>query len=117
MDDEELEDRKNSKEEKDRKASEELEEDRGIEVLKNNRQVQAVRDQESGMVQALFYHAGEVDILDGMKLSLDSPGAVMLKIKEGKVKEITVAEVARRLRVGESTLYRHLPGGRSGAGE
>ncbi len=27
--------------------------------------------------------------------------------------EITVAEVARRLNVAESTLYRHLPGGRS----
>ena len=34
--------------------------------------------------------------------------------------EITVEEVARRLRVAPSTLYRHLPGGRSslaGAGE
>jgi transposase-like protein len=28
--------------------------------------------------------------------------------------EITVEEVARRLDVGSSTLYRHLPGGRSG---
>ena len=26
--------------------------------------------------------------------------------------EITVEEVARRLRVGAATLYRHLPGGR-----
>ncbi len=76
---------------------EQLEEDRGIEVLKNNRQVQAVRDQESGMVQALFYQAGEVDITEEMKLSLDSPGAVMLKIREGKVKEITVADPSRSL--------------------
>jgi DNA invertase Pin-like site-specific DNA recombinase len=30
--------------------------------------------------------------------------------------DITVEEVARRLRVGASTLYRHLPGGRSGLG-
>ncbi|PKP79416.1 MAG: hypothetical protein CVT80_16155, partial [Alphaproteobacteria bacterium HGW-Alphaproteobacteria-2] len=29
---------------------------------------------------------------------------------------ITVAEVARRLGVSPATLYRHLPGGRSGAG-
>jgi DNA invertase Pin-like site-specific DNA recombinase len=30
---------------------------------------------------------------------------------------ITVAEVARRLRVAPSTLYRHLPGGRAGLAE
>ena len=71
--------------------------DRGIEVLVNNRHVQAVQDQESGMVQAIFYQAGEVDTSEGMKLSLDSPGAVMLKISEGKVKEITVADPSRSL--------------------
>jgi DNA invertase Pin-like site-specific DNA recombinase len=31
--------------------------------------------------------------------------------------EITVEEVARRLRVAPSTLYRHLPGGRSSLAE
>ena len=64
---------------------EQMNEDRGIEVLVNSRQVQAVKDQESGMVQAIFYHAGEIDISVGMKLSVDSTGAVMLKLEEGQV--------------------------------
>jgi len=91
--------------------------DRGIEVLVNNRHVQAVQDQESGMVQAIFYQAGEVDTSEGMKLSLDSPGAVMLKISEGKVKEITVADPSRSLsRIhlqisGMEKLVIDLPGG------
>ncbi len=74
-----------------------MNEDRGIEVLVNSRQVQAVQDHESGLVQAIFYHAGEIDISGGMKLSVDSPGAVMLKISDGEVKELTVSDPSRKL--------------------
>jgi chondroitin AC lyase len=77
---------------------EQLGNNRGIEVIKNTRHIQAVKDQESGLVQAVFYHAGEIDISEGIKLSVDSPGAVMLKIVEGEVKEITVADPSRSLK-------------------
>ena len=76
---------------------EQMSEDRGIEVLVNNRHIQAVLDQESGLVQAIFYQAGELDITEGVKLVLDSPGAVMLKMSQGQVKEITVADPSRSL--------------------
>ena len=76
---------------------EQMDEDRGIKVLVNNRDKQAVQDQKSGMVQALFYHGGEVKTTGGIKLSIDSPGAVMLKVINGKVKEITVADPSRSL--------------------
>lgn len=78
-------------------TTEQMNKDQGIEVLVNSRQVQAVKDHESGLVQAIFYHAGEIDISGGMKLSVDSPGAVMLKISDGEVKEITVADPSRNL--------------------
>ena len=76
---------------------EQMEEDRGIKVLVNNRMKQAVEDQNSGMVQALFYHGGEIETTGGIKLSIDSPGAVMLKVIKGEVKEITVADPSRSL--------------------
>jgi len=94
-----------------------METDRGIEVLVNNRGVQAVKDRESGLVQALFYHAGEIEISEGIILALDSPGAVMLKLREGKVKEITVADPSRSLKrlhiqiTGMENLRIELPGG------
>jgi chondroitin AC lyase len=74
-----------------------INEDRGIEVLVNTRQVQAVKDHDPGLVQAIFYQAGELEIAEGMKLSIDSPGAVMLKMSEGKVKKIWVADPSRTL--------------------
>lgn len=98
-------------------SAEQMNDDRGIEVLVNSRQVQAVQDHASGMVQAIFYHAGEIDFSGGLKLSVDSPGAVMLKIKEGEVKEITVADPSRSLRrihlhiTGMDELAIELPGG------
>ena len=74
-----------------------MEEERGIKVLVNNKMTQAVQDQKSGMVQALFYHGGEVKTSEGIKLSIDSPGAVMLKVINGEVKEITVSDPSRSL--------------------
>jgi chondroitin AC lyase len=76
---------------------EQMNEDRGIEVLMNNRKLQAVIDHDAGLVQAIFYQAGELNIAEGIELSLDSPGAVMVKINEGKVKKITVADPSRSL--------------------
>lgn len=76
---------------------ERMNDDRGIEVLVNSRLIQAVQDHESGMVQALFYQGGEIKISGGITLTVDSPGAVMLKMKDGKVKEITVADPSRSL--------------------
>ncbi len=96
---------------------EQMSENRGIEVLINSRLVQAVQDQESGMVQAIFYEGGEIETTGGITLSIDSPGAVMLKIVGGKVKELTVADPSRALKrihiqiSGMDELSIELPGG------
>jgi len=65
-------------------SPEQLEKDRGIEVLNNSREIQAVKDEESGLVQAILYHAGTLDISENIKLTMDAPGAVMLRMP-GKV--------------------------------
>ncbi len=49
------------------------------------------------MVQVIFYQAGEISISGGMRLLIDSPGAVMLKVSDGVVKEITVVDPSRKL--------------------
>lgn len=77
---------------------EQMNEDRGIEVLVNCRRVQAVLDEKSGLLQAIFYEGGEIEFSEGKKLSLDVPGAVMVKIEEGQVKEVTVADPSRSLK-------------------
>lgn len=74
-----------------------MENDRGIEMMVNNRQLQAVRDKETGMVQAVFYRAGSLPLPGGKSLSLDSPGAVILKMDGERVQNITVADPSRKL--------------------
>jgi chondroitin AC lyase len=71
--------------------------ERGIEILANNRLVQGVRNNSLGIVQIVFYQAGKVLIAEDMKLSVDSPGIVMLKMDGGQVQEITVADPSRKL--------------------
>ncbi len=94
-----------------------MNDDRGITILENSRRIQAVYNQRSGIVQAVFYHAGRIDISPGVQLSLDSPGAVMLKMAKGKVTEITAADPSRNLdrmhlRVsGMEDLTIEMPGG------
>lgn len=96
---------------------EKLDQDRGIQVLANNRRIQAVKDSESGMLQAIFYEGGELEFGEGKTLALDSPGAVMLKMEKGKPEEITVADPSRslqrlHLKISEmSDMSIELPGG------
>ena len=74
-----------------------MDKDRGLEILANNRKIQAVRHTELGICQLIFYQAGELNITDDLFISLGSPGAVMLKIRNDVVSEITVADPTRKL--------------------
>ena len=76
---------------------EQMEKERGIEILTNSRLVQAVMDHQSGMIQVIFYEAGTVVVSDELTISSESPGAVMLKVVENVVKEISVADPSREL--------------------
>jgi chondroitin AC lyase len=76
---------------------ENMDKNRGIEIIANNRYIQAVMHTELGICQIIFHQAGELKISENLVVSLASPGAVMLKIDDGTVKEISVADPTRKL--------------------
>ncbi len=76
---------------------ESMDDERGIEIIANNRLMQAVMHTELGICQIIFYQAGELMISDNLIISLASPGAVMLKIVDDFVNEISVADPTRKL--------------------
>ncbi len=76
---------------------EHMDDERGINIIANNRLMQAVMHTESGICQIIFYQAGELMISDNLVISLASPGAVMVKIVDEVVKEISVADPTRKL--------------------
>ena len=76
---------------------ENMDDNRGIKIMANNRLIQAVMHTELGICQIIFYQAGELSISDNLVISLASPGAVMLKIADDVVKEISVADPTRKL--------------------
>lgn len=70
---------------------------RSIKIVSNNDSIQAVIHQKEGIVQAVFYKAGTLDIGEGKSITMDSPGLVMLKAKNGRITELTVADPSRKL--------------------
>jgi chondroitin AC lyase len=76
---------------------EDMDDKRGLEIIANNRLIQAVMHTELGICQIIFYQAGELRISDNLVISLASPGAVMLKIADDGIKEISVADPTRKL--------------------
>lgn len=76
---------------------EDMNRETGLEILANNRWIQAVADREQGMYQMLFYRAGSVRLNDRIELEADSPGAVMIQLKEGRPVSVTAADPSRTL--------------------
>jgi chondroitin AC lyase len=69
---------------------------RGIEILANTSEVQGVRNDNLGICQVIFHKAGEINIFNGLKVRMDSPGMAMLKLQAGKVQELTVSDPLRK---------------------
>jgi len=70
---------------------------RSVRILANTDKIQAVTHTRAGITQAVFYQAGSLDLGNGRKIRLDSPGLVMLKTKNDRITEITVADPLRKL--------------------
>ena len=68
-----------------------------ITILSNTDELQAVRHDQLEMVQMVFYQSGEVKLSDNITLSSDNPGIIMVKMKEGKIHQISVADPNREL--------------------
>lgn len=70
---------------------------KNIHILSNSPEIQAVMHSDLQIIQAVFYKAGQIEISDGLILVSESPGIFMLKIKEGKISEISVSDPNREL--------------------
>ena len=68
-----------------------------IAILANTTELQAVRHSGLGMLQAVFYKAGEVQLTDELRLTCDSPGIVMLRVEGHNITEISVSDPNREL--------------------
>ncbi len=69
-----------------------------IEILSNTPELQAVKHSGLGMVQAVFYKAGTVQVTDKLQVGCDSPGIIMLKYKDQKLVQITISDPNRELK-------------------
>ena len=70
---------------------------RFIEILSNTSALQAVKQSKLGIAQLAFYQAGNLDIERGVNVRMDSPGMAILKMKNGRVSELTLADPSRKL--------------------
>jgi len=71
--------------------------DSSVSILYNTPYVQAVKNNDLGICQMVFYKAGEVQVSENLKLTSDLPGIVMLKMDGESIKEISVADPNREL--------------------
>lgn len=67
-------------------------------VLANTADVQAVNHSVLNITEIVFFKSGEIQITPGLKVSLDSPGLVMIKTEGNSVKSISVADPSRKLK-------------------
>lgn len=68
-----------------------------ISVLANTFEIQAVNHRGLNISQIIFYQSGEVGLPGGVRLSSDTPGAVMIKTGGGKVTGLSVSDPSRML--------------------
>ncbi len=70
---------------------------RGIEILANTEELQGVKHNILGQVQLAFYRAGEIKIAKGQQVKMESQGMALLKLKNGRITEISVSDPSRDL--------------------
>lgn len=68
-----------------------------IEILANTAALQAVQHRELGLSQIVFYEPGEITIANGITVSAETPGMVMVKNSGPEIKELTVSDPSRQL--------------------
>ena len=79
-----------------------------VEILSNTPEIQAVRHSGLNIIQIIFYKNGEISLPDNLKVQMDSPGIVMLKTENSKVKEISVADPSRKMGAIHLTINRNI---------
>jgi chondroitin AC lyase len=67
-----------------------------IDILSNTPQLQAVWHRGLHILQAVFYKNGEINLASGLKVTMDTPGILMIKTEGNEVKEISVSDPSRK---------------------
>ena len=68
-----------------------------IEILSNSKSIQAVKHNVHQIVQSAFYRAGEIAINEGLKLSVQSQGMVLLYLDGSRIEKMIVSDPSRKL--------------------
>jgi len=71
--------------------------DRQIVTLANTVEIQAVQHNGLNISEVIFYQAGQIKISGNLKIGMDSPGLVIVKMDGSKMKAVTVADPTRKL--------------------
>ena len=68
-----------------------------IEILSNTEAIQAVRHKQLLQVQANFYQAGKLKIGNGLEITIDGPGLLLIHLDGNKIVKMAVADPSRKL--------------------
>jgi chondroitin AC lyase len=68
-----------------------------LDILVNTPEIQAVAHSEEQIFQGVFYKAGEVQILENLKVKTETPGIVMMQVFGQESVKITVSDPNREL--------------------
>ncbi len=68
-----------------------------ISILSNSPEIQAVKHSGLNLSEIIFYTSGEIQVSEGLKIGMDSPGAMMAKTEGHAIKQITVSDPSRKL--------------------
>lgn len=69
-----------------------------VKILVNTPAVQAVRHDGLNITQVAFYEPGTLEIAEGIYLTVEDPGLVMVKVSGKEIDKITVSDPTRELR-------------------
>jgi chondroitin AC lyase len=68
-----------------------------VQVLSNTSDLQAVWHEGLNILQAVCYRNGEIVFADGIRVTMDSPGILMVRNEGKNIKEISVSDPLRKL--------------------
>jgi chondroitin AC lyase len=68
-----------------------------IQILSNTPYLQAVKNTDIGIIQMVFYSAGEIKVSEKINFKCHTPGIVMLKMDENMIQEVSVSDPNREL--------------------
>ena len=68
-----------------------------ITILSNSPEIQAVKHTGLNICEIIFYTSGEIQLSDGLKVGMDSPGVLMAKTEGSAIKQISVSDPSRKL--------------------